>query len=142
MASEAHRRVALLSIHPRFADAIMRGEKRVEFRRRGPAADTAFVIVYATAPVRRVVGWFRVGAVEAHHPEILWLRFGPVGGIEPDEFESYYAGAQSGTAISVAHAERLDQPVTLASLDGSASPPQSFRYVPWSAFQNLRLTAG
>lgn len=139
MAHEADRRVALLSIHPKFAEAIMRGEKRVEFRRRGPSADTAYVVVYATAPVRRIVGWFRVASVEARHPKALWRQFGGVGGIGQQEFAAYYHGARSGTAIAVAQVRRLEEPVALESLDGYATPPQSFRYVPWAAFETLRL---
>jgi len=138
VADEADRCVALFSIHPRFADAILRGDKQVEFRRRGPSRKTAFVIVYATSPVQRIVGWFRVGDIEAEAPQDLWERFGAVGGIEPDEFARYYEGRAVGTAITVAEAASLAEPLELSSVAGFTSPPQSFQYVPWEAFEELR----
>jgi predicted transcriptional regulator len=138
MADEADRCVALFSIHPRFADAILRGEKRVEFRRRGPSRDTAFVIVYATSPVKRVVGWFRVGGIEAEAPRALWARFGGVGGVELDEFDRYYEGRDVGTAITVAEPAALTEPLQLSSVAGLTNPPQSFQYVSWKVFEDLR----
>jgi predicted transcriptional regulator len=138
VADETDRCVALFSIHPRFADAILRGEKRVEFRRRGPSRDTAFVIVYATSPVSRIVGWFRVGGIEAEAPKALWERFGGVGGIELDEFDRYYEGRDVGTAITVAEAASLTEPLPLSSLGGVSNPPQSFQYVCWDTFEHLR----
>ena len=96
------------------------------------------MIVYATTPVKRVVGWFRVGGVEAEAPRALWERFGGVGGIELDEFDRYYEGRDIGTAITVAEAASLTEPLQLSSVAGLINPPQSFQYVSWEAFEDLR----
>jgi predicted transcriptional regulator len=130
-------RVALLSIHPRFADAILRGEKQVEFRRRAPSSLT-HVIVYATAPVQRIVGWFRVVGVEAETPSVLWERFGDIGGISSSEFARYYDACDVGSAIRVAEASRLQPPLAIDAIGEGVKPPQSFRYVPWESFEALR----
>lgn len=137
MVDSTDRRVALLSIHPRFADAILSGDKRVEFRRRAPSTLT-HVIVYATAPVQQIVGWFRVGGVEAETPSILWERFGSVGGVAAAEFSSYYDDCELGTAIRVAQVTRLDRPLPIDAVGRGAKPPQSFRYVAWEVFEALR----
>jgi len=123
------RRVVLLSIHPEFAEAIMRGYKRVEFRRRPPASDTSHVILYATAPVSRIVGWFSVASIEADEPRSLWDRFGSVGSISEDAFDAYYEACGKGAAIRVGEVETLDKPVRLDDLEPGLRPPQSFRYV-------------
>lgn len=123
------RRVALLSIHPKFAAAIMRGDKRVEFRRRPPASDTSHVIVYATAPVRRIVGWFSVVSIEADEPSSLWHRFGSLGSISAAAFDTYYEACETGAAIRVGRVESLDEPVRLEDLEPGLRPPQSFRYM-------------
>ena len=47
-----------MSIHPQYADAIVAGRKRAEFRKRPLAADIDVVLIYATAPVRAIIGWF------------------------------------------------------------------------------------
>lgn len=138
MADATDRRVALLSIHPRFADAIVRGEKLVEFRRRAPSTDTSHVIVYATAPVQRIVGWFRIEAVEAERPAVLWERFGTVGGMGREEFVRYYGACEHGAAIKVAEVASVDPPALLCSVGPDLIPPQSFRYVGWAAFEALR----
>ncbi len=129
MAEGTDQLVALLSIHPGYAEAIMRGEKRVEFRRRGPSPSTTHVIVYATAPISKVVGWFSVDSIDSDSPEVLWHRYGLVGGVDEASFNTYYDACKVGSAIRVGQAERLESPVELASLDGQPHAPQSFRYV-------------
>ena len=57
MAKEHAVRLALLSVHPEFADALVRGEKLVEFRKRALAADVTHVVVGGNA-----TAGFRIGA--------------------------------------------------------------------------------
>ena len=140
MDDSTDRRVALLSIHPRFADAILSGEKQVEFRRRAPSTLT-HVIIYATAPVQRIVGWFRVGGVESEAPSVLWERFGRVGFLGAGEFARYYDACDIGAAIRVAEVSRLPQPLALDAVGVGVSPPQSFCYVAWEAFETFRQSS-
>ena len=56
MDTPAAGRVAVMSIHPRYAEAILSGQKRVEFRKRRLAPDVTTVLVYATQPVGVLVG--------------------------------------------------------------------------------------
>lgn len=58
MASTAPRAVVLLPIKPRYATRIMDGSKRVEFRRRPFGRVPEWVVIYASAPVKQVVGLF------------------------------------------------------------------------------------
>ena len=67
-------RAALMSIHPRYADAILDGTKVVEFRKRALAGDISTVLVYATAPVRRLVGTFQLSATLTASPRDLWQQ--------------------------------------------------------------------
>jgi predicted transcriptional regulator len=122
------RRVALLSIHPRFARAILEGSKTVELRRARLPEDVSHVVVYATSPVQRIVGWFEVSRVERDLPSRLWRRHGTATGVSRDEFHAYFAGANEGTAISVGRVAALDKPLHLRAL-GHAVPPQSYRYL-------------
>lgn len=122
-------RVALMSIHGRWAEAIMDGRKQVEFRKRRLAPDIDTVLVYATAPVSKIIGSFTVDRIESGPPAEIWERFGQVGVIPEDEFFSYYGGAASAIAIVVADAERFDVPISLESLDPRPAVPQSFAYL-------------
>jgi predicted transcriptional regulator len=60
--------VALLSIRPEYAEAILNGTKRVEFRRTRFSRDVSFIVIYATQPVGKVVGWFEVDGIETSTP--------------------------------------------------------------------------
>lgn len=139
MAHRPYRRVALLSIHPRHATAILHGEKTVELRRTRLPHDVSHVVVYATRPVKTILGWFEVGAVERDRPWRLWEKHGSATGITRAEFRSYFNGADQGTAISVRRVVALKKPVKLASV-WSSVPPQNFCYLdPKSASRLLGL---
>jgi predicted transcriptional regulator len=137
MARTTDRTVVLLSIKPKFADAIMAGEKRVEFRRVRCRPDVKVVLVYATSPVQRLVGYFDVAFIDESSPEGLWRRYGAVGGISQDEYQRYYAGAQTAIAIGVGKVHRLPGLCRLRQLSPTATPPQSFHYFPLQSLDRL-----
>lgn len=129
MASAATGRVALFSIHPHYAEAILSGTKTVEFRRTPIADDVTHVVVYATAPMKMVVGIFEVDEVEALTPASAWRKYSAVGAIDPGAFDAYYSGAAKAHVIKVRRVQRLVSPVPLAQIDPSLRPPQSFQYL-------------
>ncbi|MDO7868166.1 ASCH domain-containing protein [Nocardioides jiangxiensis] len=122
-------RVALFSIHPRYADAILSGTKKVEFRRQGLPADVTHVVIYATAPVQRVVGAFAIEGIDRVAPTAAWSRYSDVGGIEEDPFFDYYDGAEAAFVIRVRDVTRFDAPVALADIEDGLRPPQSYMYL-------------
>ena len=91
MADRTPGRVALLSIHPRHAEAILQGEKLVELRRTAVARDVTHVLIYATAPVQAVVGWFDVEGVDVDSKTGIWDAHGAVAGVTRQEFRDYFA---------------------------------------------------
>jgi predicted transcriptional regulator len=131
MVGDDARQIVLLSIKPRFADAIIAGAKRVEFRRTRcrPGLDTA--IIYVTAPTKKILGYFEVTRVEEMSPVTAWRRYGEVGGISRMEFDRYYAGAARAVVISVGRVVRLPFVRHLGALGARYKrPPQSLQYVP------------
>lgn len=128
--------VALLSIKPHYANAILDGKKKVEFRKRKFGRAVSHVVIYATAPIMRIVGWFKVGLLHELSPEGLWRKFATVGGISRDDFCAYYSGAPSGVAIGVTAAQRLRKPLTLQRVS-SSPPPQSYSYLPASVLSEI-----
>ena len=139
MAHSSDRPLALLlSIKPRFARAIMSGDKRVEFRRGSYRGDVNTVLLYATSPVQRLIGYFEIAFVEESSPTALWRKYGGVGGIEYGEYKRYYTGAERAVAIGVGKVHRLQKQRPLSRLGPGTVPPQSFRYVPMTALEGLR----
>lgn len=129
MASQTVGRVALMSIHPVYANAILSGDKKVEFRKRPLAADITTVLVYATAPVGAVVGAFTVAGQDTSTPLSLWQRFAQVAGIPRLKFFDYYSSSALGTGIEVGSVFAPRQPLNLTASLGVRRPPQSFQYV-------------
>jgi predicted transcriptional regulator len=121
--------VVLLSIRPEYADAILDGKKLVEFRRTRFSREVAFVVIYATQPVGKVVGWFEVGGIEESSPAELWTRFSACGGISEQKFHDYYSGAETGFAIRVKQAKRFPRARQLKAVSGLEHAPQSFAYL-------------
>lgn len=129
----------LLAIHPEFSDKIFDGTKCVEFRRRIPTGAVKHVVVYATAPVSMVVGWFAVDEIVSLSPQSLWRRFRTVGGINKGRYDEYYAGREIAHAYVVGELGRMKKPRSLESLGLGSAPPQSFQYLSASVAKRLGI---
>lgn len=129
MAEPTAARVALMSIKPEYAEKLLSGLKRVEFRRSGPKARVERILVYATQPVGALVGILEVVATERATPQKLWRRYGAVGGIDRSAFFAYFDGTEAGDALLVGRVWRLETPVSLEEAGLAPKAPQSFRYV-------------
>lgn len=138
MARETDRAVALMPIRPRFASSIMKGQKRVEFRRVAFRNRVTHVVVYASSPVKKIVGYFEVSLIDKDSPEKLWKKYGHVGGICLDEFMKYYADTDRGMAIVVKRVHTFKEPIPLSTL-GAVPVPQSFSYLPEKVFDVVRM---
>lgn len=136
MVTKIVRRVALMSVHPRYAHAILDGRKAVEFRKRPLASDVSHVVVYSTAPDQKVLGYFEIDKQVELSPEALWEQYGNRGLIEKEAFFSYYEGRATGVGILVKRVFRCEQSRSLSDI-GVATPPQSFQYLSEDALQVL-----
>lgn len=118
-----------MSLHPEFASLILAGTKRVEFRKRKFGEAVTHVIVYATCPIKKILGFFEVSRVREDTPKKLWSKYRAKGGIARDTFWSYYGGRSTGVAIEVGRVYLLPQPLSLSAIGRSVIAPQSFRYI-------------
>jgi len=142
MAGDQAGNVIFLSIRPRFARAIMAGDKRVEFRRSSIRRRPFYAVVYATSPVRRVLGYFKVAYLVQDSPSLLWQKFGPQGGLNYNEFSQYYRGARQGTAIGVSLVVTFCKPVSVSCIWPSFRIPQSFSYLSGAHLRALSRAGG
>ena len=138
-------RMIVLPLKPRFADAILTGEKTVELRRAEPKIVVPTrALIYSTSPVRALVGTCIVTSVETDCLAELWQRFGPRSGINGGEFLDYFEGVGKGTALMLSEAEALLLPVPLTRLRETSQgfrPPQSFAYINAETGNELLTTA-
>jgi predicted transcriptional regulator len=134
-------RPLLISVQPRFAEAILDGSKTVELRRtRVAAPEGSLLILYATAPTMAVVGLVTLDQRDTDLPNSIWRRYRRHMGLRRDEFDAYLVGAHQATALTLREPRRLSQTYPLAALRDEApfSPPQSYRYIAPADPRSLR----
>lgn len=131
-------RVALMAIQPAYAQAILDGSKRIEFRKRRLAADIDTVLIYESAPTKRIVGHFTIERTELATPQRLWRSFGSVGSIAQADYLTYYGNSERAVGLVISHAERYMYPVALEELRDRPAVPQSFCYLPVSVLSEAQ----
>lgn len=118
----------VLSIKPEFADKIFDGSKKFEFRRSiFKNEDVKTVIVYASSPVKKVIGEFEIDSIIKEELESLWQMTSDYSGISKDYFDKYFFDKEAGYAIKIKSTKRYRQPKSLQK-DFDLMPPQSFAY--------------
>lgn len=128
-----------MSIHPPFVESISDGSKKVEFRKRRLAEDIDSVLMYATAPVKAVVGEFWIAKQVQNSPKNLWEQFSDVAGISRKLFFRYFEESPIAVGIVIKSVKVYRSPLSLADLEIGNCPPQSFRYIILSKIINQRL---
>lgn len=120
----------LLSIKPKYADAILRGEKRYEFRKTlFKRTDIDRILIYSSSPVKKIVGSFEVGKIVEGKPTKLWDELSYEAGIDEAEFFEYYENKDKGFAIEITNLQQFDEPIDPKQLNSKFVPPQSFCYI-------------
>lgn len=124
-----HRNV-LMSIKPKFANAIFEGHKKVEFRKICFDDSVKRVYVYSSAPVKRIVGYFTIEKVVKDTPVRLWKHFEDVGGILREDFMNYFVRVDEGCAIVIKDVMLYKNVVTIEDVLGcNYTIPQNYRYI-------------
>ena len=127
-----------MAIQPVFSQAILDGSKQVEFRKRRLAADIDTVLIYESAPTKRIVGHFTIARTELATPRRLWKTLGSVGSIAQADYLDYYGDGERAVGLVIDRVERYKHPVALADLSLHPAVPQSFTYLPVSALAEVR----
>lgn len=120
----------LLSIKPEFVDSIFTGAKQFEFRRKiFKNREVKRVIIYATSPVKKVVGEFEIDEIIESEISDLWEKTRKKSGIGKAYFESYFTGIDVGYAIKIKHFIKYESPMELIDDFNINQAPQFFTYL-------------
>lgn len=120
----------LLSIKPEYAEKILSGQKRYEFRKAiFKNTDVRTVVIYATMPVGKIVGEFDFDEVLSDTPQAIWKETQEFSGITKQFFNLYFYGRRTAHAIKVREARRYDEPISLVDVIPSGAAPQSYCYL-------------
>ena len=119
----------LLSIKPQFAIKIFDGTKKFEFRKSVfKNSNINTVVVYASAPMQKVIGEFTIAEIMEEEPEALWEMTKRHSGISKDFFDEYFFNRDRAFAIKVKDITRYKEPKELRDFDLNFAP-QSFVYL-------------
>lgn len=133
-------RALLISIRPRFANAILDGSKTIELRRTMPTLPPgALALIYSSSPAKALIGWATVEEILQATPNALWKVHQDSTGVTSDEFNEYFAGKSDAFGLRLSAVRRADNEVSLAALRAHGlEPPQSWRYIATDLAEALR----
>lgn len=119
----------LLSIKPEYAFKIFEGKKKFEFRKsifkqRGVKR----VVVYASSPIKQVIGEFEIEEIISMPPGLLWNQTKEYSGISKELFFEYFAERTVGHAIKIKSTRKYRKPLCLKE-HFNLTPPQSYMYL-------------
>lgn len=119
----------LLSIKPEFVEKIFDGSKKYEYRKVLPKrTDISVIVIYASAPVQRVVGEFRIKKIFSESVCILWERTKEYSGISKEYYMSYFQHKNVANAIEIGELKKYKKTKLLSDYK-IVQAPQSFCYI-------------
>lgn len=144
MMIEAKKRPMLISLKPRFADAILSGKKTVELRRQRVTAEPGTLIyIYASSPAMALVGTVELSQVIFSNPARIWDCFGHRFSLAKTEFLDYVDSCDNVSALILKRPKTWTTPVSLQELRelGSFHPPQSYRFFSKADLDSVAVAA-
>ena len=119
----------LLSIKPKYVEQIEKGSKLYEFRRVIFKQDINEIYVYATAPIKQILGKICVDEIIEDTPKNLWFNFKQNAGIKRKDFFEYFSGKKRGYAIKIKDFISFEKPIDPYQENPNFVPPQSYAYL-------------
>ena len=109
---------------------IFSGQKKYEYRKRVfTRSDVDKVYIYATKPICRIVGCFRVEEVIENKKSYMWEKTHKDGGISKEYFDAYFKNSDTAYAIKIGQVVKLDNPIDPKEVIKDFHAPQNFMYV-------------
>ncbi|MDE5886085.1 MAG: ASCH domain-containing protein [Muribaculaceae bacterium] len=122
-------REIILPIKPVYAELILNGTKKVEYRKWIPSCGLPFkVMIYSSHPVKKVVGSFIVNEVIKATPEEIWMQTNEIGGIHKDSFFAYFENQTEAYAFKISDVVFYN-PTRCLNEYGLTEAPQRFTYI-------------
>lgn len=118
----------LLSIKPEYVNKIFLEEKLYEYRRLIFKKKVETVIIYATSPIKKIVGEFKISEILCETPEKIWEITKDKSGIEKEKFFKYFNSLEKGYAIRIKEIKQYKNPLELIEFNIKTAP-QSFVYL-------------
>jgi len=118
----------ILPIKSVFIDKILAEEKKYEYRKKLCQKEINKIYMYATAPVKMIIGEAEVITKISMNKEELWRETYRYAGITKKFYDQYFEHQDYACAYVIGEVKQYKLPVTLKSI-GIEYTPQSFIYV-------------
>ena len=118
----------LLSIKPQYVREILSGKKKYEFRKFRCRDEIDTIIIYATSPIKEVVGEVALIQIIEGDVEHVWNQTSPYGGVLKEDYQEYYKAREVAIAYQLGEVTRYDKPKKLLDY-GLTYAPQSYAYI-------------
>lgn len=122
----------VLSLKPKWAEAILSGSKTVEIRRRFPLADECNVrtLIYTSSPTKSLTGEAVIEKIAKFTIDEIWSLYGPSTMVSRQLLDEYLGDLGHGTLLFLRDAKPLRNSIPLDQLRQrhKFTAPQSFAY--------------
>ena len=126
----------LLSIKPEYANKIIAGTKKYEFRKHLAQGDIQKIIIYSTAPEKKIIGEVEVVGTLSMKKTPLWEKTKSNAGISGEKYREYFAACGIANAYVLGKTKKYDTPLYLTDV-GVTQAPQSFVYIDETTLDNI-----
>lgn len=122
-------KIVLISIKPKFANQILFGVKKFEYRKTSIDKATTHMVLYMTAPIQRIVGMVSVKQVLSGAPSTIWEKTKSEAGIVRKFYRTYFKDAKTAYAIELDEVTPFNHWINPKDILSNFRPPQSFKYI-------------
>jgi len=128
----------LLSVKPKYAEKIVEGKKKYEFRRAiFKKQNIEKVYIYSSSPVSKIIAAFEIEKILKDSPEKIWTLCQKYAGISKKDFFDYFKNSEQAFAIEIGYVDSFKEHINPFKVIENFKPPQSFYYLPVAFQQNL-----
>lgn len=118
----------ILPVRPIFADKILSGEKKFEYRKKLCKKEIHSIYLYSTSPIKMIIGEVEVVGKICASKEDLWKQTHMYSGITENFYYQYFKNQKYACAYKIGKVKRYRNPVSLNEIN-IKSAPQLFIYV-------------
>ncbi len=130
-------KIALISIKPKFANQILFGVKKFEYRKTSIDKTTTHIVLYMTAPIKRIVGLVSVKKVLSGSPNMIWEKTKSEAGIVRSFYREYFKDTKIAYAIELSEVIPFNHWINPKEIIHDFRPPQSFKYIDNNFFTQI-----
>lgn len=116
--------LGILPIWPCYAIKIFSGIKKFEFRKKSPRTSSGCFLIYETAPVSAISGYFIFDSIYVDTPEAIWNKCSLFSGIEKTKYDSYFIHYNIAVALCISKAAIFQDKIIIDNCT-----PQSYIYL-------------